>query len=198
MRERQVAQSEDAVGAREAKAHEEVGRRVAEVRAGLEGRHALKLKLAEMEAAGRAAALRPRLAEVERREEATTVALVTAQAELASARAELLSLQKRVADAESVARQNREEVLQRQTLELEHAPMLQDLRVRANAVLGHVCDENAPHPHSNDYASHLRFFSDVVTRLEARSDSARQLVEVRSRGLLGRAFSCVFSHLQNT
>ena len=100
-------------------------------------------------------------------------ALVTAQAELASARAELLFLQKRVADAESIARQNREEVLQRQTLEREHAPMLQDLRVRANAALGHVWDENALYPHSNDYASHLRFFGDVVTRLEARSDRAR-------------------------
>ena len=46
--------------------------------------------------------------------------------------------------------------------------MLQDLRVRANVALGHVFDENAPQPHSNDYASHLRFFGDVVTRLEAR------------------------------
>ena len=39
-------------------------------------------------------------------------ALVSALAELASARAELLPLQQRVADAESIARQNREEVLQ--------------------------------------------------------------------------------------
>ncbi|XP_020188441.1 protein FAR1-RELATED SEQUENCE 5-like [Aegilops tauschii subsp. strangulata] len=76
--------------------------------------------------------------------------------------------------------------------------MLQDLRVRANAALGHVCDKNAPHPHSDDYNSHLRFFADVVTRLEARSDRARQLLEERSRGLLGHAFSRVFSHLRNT
>ena len=48
-----------------------------------------------------------------------------------------------------------------------------------------------------DCASHLRFFTDVVTRLEARSDEARRLVEERSRGLLERAFSCVFSHLLN-
>ena len=53
-------------------------------------------------------------------------------------------------------------------------------------------------PHSNDYASHLTFFTNEVTRLEARSDRARQLVEERSRGLLGRAFSRVFSHLRNT
>ena len=77
-RERQVAQAEDVVGACEAKAQEEVDRRVAEVRAGLESWHGLKLQLAEMEAAGRAAALRPRLAEVERHEEATAAALVTA------------------------------------------------------------------------------------------------------------------------
>ena len=83
-------------------------------------------------------------------------------------------------------------------MEREHAPMLQGLRNRANTALGHICDENAPHPHTDDYASHLRFFSDVVTRLEARSDRARQLMEERSRGLLGRAFSGIFSHLQNT
>ena len=38
----------------------------------------------------------------------------------------------------------------------------------------------------------------MVTRLEIRSDRARRLVEERSRGLLGRAFSRVFSHLRNT
>ena len=76
--------------------------------------------------------------------------------------------------------------------------MLQDLRNRVNTALGHICDENAPHPHSNDYASHLIFFTDVVTRLEARSDRDRRLVEERSRGLLGRAFSHVFNHLRNT
>lgn len=134
-REHQVAQAKDAVGACEAKAQEEVDHRVAEVRAGLEDRHDLNLRLAKTEATGRAAVLRPRLAGVERREEAMAAALVTAQAELASARAELLSLQKRVANAESVAGQSREEVLQRQTLEREHAPMLQDLRVRANTAL---------------------------------------------------------------
>ena len=54
------------------------------------------------------------------------------------------------------------------------------------------------HPPTNDYASHLIFCTNVVTRLEARSDKARELVEERSRGLLGRAFSRVFSHLRNT
>ena len=113
----------------------------------------MKLKLARTEAAGRTAALWPRSDEAERSEEATAAALVTAQAELASARAELLSLQKRVADAEAIVRQNRKEVLQRRTLEPEHNPMLQSLRNRANTALGHICDENAPHPHTDDYAS---------------------------------------------
>ena len=63
--------------------------------------------------------------------------------------------------------------------------------------LGHICDVEAPTPHSNDYASHLTFFTEVVTRLEARSARARQLVEERGRGLLERAFSRVFSHLLN-
>ena len=78
-----------------------------------------------------------------------------------------------------------------------HAPMLEDLRNRANTALGFICDENAPLPHSNDYASHLTFFTNMVTRLEARSNRARQLVEERSRSLLGRAFSRVFSLLRN-
>ena len=69
---------------------------------------------------------------------------------------------------------------------------------QGNTARGYICDENAPAPHSNDYASHLTFFTDVVTRLETRSDRARRLVEERGRGLLGRAFSRVFSHLRNT
>ena len=115
--------------------------------------------------------------EAERRVEATTAALVTTQADLASAHAELLSLRKRVDDAKVVARRNREELLLRLTLECEHAPMLQGLRNRANTALGYICDENAPTPHSNDYASHLTFFIEVVTHLEAQSARARQLVE---------------------
>ena len=182
-RERQVAQAEDAVGAREAGVEEEITRRVAEVRPDLEGRYDLKLKLAGQEGAGRAAALRPRLDEAERRSEATTAAWVTAQADLASARAELLSLRRRVDDAEAIARQNREEVLQHRMLEREQARMLQDLRNKANTALGYICDENAPTPHSSDYASHLTFFTEVVTRLEAHSARARQLVEERGRGL---------------
>ena len=117
---------------------------MAEVRADLEGRYDLKLKLAGVEDEGRAAALRPRLDEAEMRAEATAAALVTVQADLASARAELRSLRRRVDDAEAVARQNTEEVLQRRTLEREHAPMLQDLRNRANTALGHICDVEAP------------------------------------------------------
>ena len=77
-RERHVAQDEDAVGARKARVEEEINRRVAEVHADLEGGYDLKLKLAGQEGAGRAAALKPRLDEAERRVEATTAALVTA------------------------------------------------------------------------------------------------------------------------
>ena len=94
-----------------------------------------------------------------------------------------------------LARQNREEACRRQTLEHEYAPMLQALRVRANRALSTICEESAPHPHEEDYASHLRFFIEVVTRLEDRDMRACELVEERSWGLLGRAFSRVFSHL---
>ena len=75
--------------------------------------------------------------------------------------------------------------------------MLEGLRSRANAALGHICDENAPHPLVDDYASHLCFFTDVVTRLENHSERARQLVEERSRGLIGCALSHVFNNLLN-
>nr|XP_020195975.1 vicilin-like seed storage protein At2g18540 [Aegilops tauschii subsp. strangulata] len=92
-RERQVAQAEDAVGKRQARAQEEVDRRVAEAHADLEGWYDLKLKRVEDEAAGRTTALKSKLAEAERREEATATALVSVQAELASACAELPPLQ---------------------------------------------------------------------------------------------------------
>ena len=101
--ERQVAQEEDAVGAHEAGVEEEVDRRVAEARTDLEGRYDLKLKRVEDEAAGRTAALKSKLAEADQREEAAATTLASVQAELASARAELLPLQQRVIDAEAIA-----------------------------------------------------------------------------------------------
>nr|XP_020201005.1 tol-Pal system protein TolA-like [Aegilops tauschii subsp. strangulata] len=97
-RERQVAQEEDAASAREARIQEEVDRRVAEARADLVNGHDLKLKLLEAEGEGRTTAVRSRLAEAEQREKAAAEALISVQAELASARAELLPLQRRVTD----------------------------------------------------------------------------------------------------
>ena len=61
----QVAQVEDVVGAREAKAQEEVDRRVAEARAVLFGKYDLKLALVEAEVVGRTTALKSALAEAE-------------------------------------------------------------------------------------------------------------------------------------
>ena len=51
-------------------------------------------------------------------------------------------------------------------------------------------------PHEASYAGNLQFFTDMVTLLENRSERSRWLVEERSRALLGRAFSYVFSYLQ--
>ena len=65
------------------------------------GRYDLKLKLVEAEAVGRTTALKSGLAEAGQCEEEAVAALISVQAELASARAELLSLQQRVASAES-------------------------------------------------------------------------------------------------
>ena len=76
-----------------------------------------------------------------------------------------------------------------------HGPMLEELRNRANTTLCNICDADAPHPHVTNYAGHLHFFTDVVTRLENRSERARHLVKERSRSLLGRAFSRVLGYL---
>ena len=84
MRERQVAEAEDAASAREARTQEEADRRVAEASADLANRYNLKLKLMEAEGVGRTAALRSGLAEAEQRDKAATAALISVQAELAS------------------------------------------------------------------------------------------------------------------
>ena len=75
---------------------------MAEAHANLASRYDLKLKLVAAEAVGRTAALKSRLTEAERREEATAAAMASARAELAFAHAELLPLQQRVANAESI------------------------------------------------------------------------------------------------
>ena len=100
-------------------------------------------------------------------------------------------------DTASLLEKALSEKCRRLTLEREHEPMLQGLRVRANNALGAICDESAPHPHESDYASHLRVFTDIVTRLEDQATKSRQLIEERSRGLLGCALSRIFSNLLN-
>ena len=59
---------------------------MAEVHAGLVHEYGERLELIEAEAAGRTATLRTKLTEATQRAEATTAALVAAQAELASSR----------------------------------------------------------------------------------------------------------------
>ena len=81
-----------------------------EARSGLEREYEERLELIKAEAAGRTAALRTKLTEVTQRAEATAAALGTVQAELASSRAALLLLQRRVDDAEAVARRNEDEI----------------------------------------------------------------------------------------
>ena len=65
-------------------------------------------------------------------------------------------------------------------LQRERSKMLDDLRTRANQALGAICDEHAPHPHSDDYASHLHFFTTVMTHLEDRAEMARELMDEKS------------------
>ena len=75
--------------------------------------------------------------------------------------------------------------------------MLATLRERANAALGNICEAAVSAPRATNYVGNLQFFTNIVTQLEVRSVRANRLVEERSRALLGRAFSRVFSHLQN-
>ena len=76
-RERQVDQAEGVVGAREAKAQEEVDRRVASARTALVGMYDLKLALVEAEVVGRTTALKSALAEAEQCERASSAALTS-------------------------------------------------------------------------------------------------------------------------
>ena len=194
-RERLVAQAEDDAAAREARASEEVDRRAAAARSNLEREFEERLELIKVEAEGRTAALKAKLDEVTRRADAAGAALGAAKAELASSRAEVLLLHQRVDAAEAVAQRNKDEIRQRQTLEHMHGPMLRTLRERANTALGNICEAAVGEPHEVNYAGNLQFFTDVVTQLETRSGRADRLVEERSRALLGRAFSRIFSHL---
>ena len=75
--------------------------------------------------------------------------------------------------------------------------MLQALQVKANRALGAIYEESIPHPHVEDYACHLDFFTELVMSLESRATRARKLDEEKSGSLLGHAFTRVFSHLQN-
>ena len=154
-----------------------------------------KLGLIRAEAEGRTAALRVKLEEATRRADAFRAALEVAQGELTASQAEVLLLRQQVEEDDVVAGQNADEIRQRRILEHEHGPMLTTLWERANTALGNICEAAVGEPHAVNYAGNLQFFTNVVTQLEARSVRADRLVEERSRALLGRAFSRVFSHL---
>ena len=87
-----MAQAEDDVAKREARAAEEVDLRVAAARLNLERELEERLELIKVEAEGRTTALNAKLDEVMRRADAARAALGTTQAELASSRAEVLLL----------------------------------------------------------------------------------------------------------
>ena len=123
--------------------------------------------------------------------------LEAAQRESATSHAEVLLLRQQVVEAEAVARQNADEMRQRRLLDHEHSPMLTTLRETANTALGNICEAAVGEPRAINYAGNLQFFTDIVMQLEAQSVRANRLVEERSRALLGRAFSRVFSHLRN-
>ena len=78
-----------------------------------------------------------------------------------------------VEDTASLLKKASSEKCHHLTLERKHGSMLQGLRVRANNALGAICNESAPHPHESEYASHLNFFTNIMTRLEDQAAKAR-------------------------
>ena len=84
----------------------------------------------------------------------------------------------------SLAEKTENEACHIRTMQRERSSMLKDLKVRVNRALDTICEEGVSHPHKDDDTSHLRFFTEIVTRLEDRAARARELVEERSRGLL--------------
>lgn len=113
----------------------------------------------------------------------------------ASAQAEMFSLQQLVAGVTSLLEKATNDMSRHRTMEWEYSLMLEDLWVRANRALDTVYKESVARPHAADDTGCLHFFTQVVTLLEDRTMQARQLVEEKSRGLLGRVFSRVFSYL---
>ena len=109
-RERLVTQAEDDVAVRKARVLEEVCRRVATARQGLEREFEGKLGMIRVEAEGRTAALRAQRDEATQRVDASRAALEAAQKELAASQAEVLRLLQRMEEAEAVARQNADEI----------------------------------------------------------------------------------------
>ena len=105
--------AEDAVTMREAKILEEVDRRVAKAHADLADEHRLALVFLEAEAKGSTTALRKKLDEAEQRERAAAAAQTSAQADLASARADLLYLQSQIDGVASLAKKNADETCRR-------------------------------------------------------------------------------------
>ena len=90
---------------------------------------------------------------MEQRESAAGGALTSSESALNSTRAEISSLQKQAEDTASLLKKASSEKCRRLTLEREHGSMIQGLCVRANNALGAFCDDSAPHPNENDYAS---------------------------------------------
>ena len=114
--------------------------------ADLANEYRLKLELLEAEVEGRTATLKEKLNMAEQHERAAKVAQALAQADLASTRADLLSLQRQIDGAASLVKKNVVEACRRRTLQREHASMLQALTVRANRALSTIYDVSAPHP----------------------------------------------------
>src|SRR3954462_8758044 len=95
---------------RETRVLEEVCRRVATSRQGLERGFEGKLGMIRVEAEGRTATLRAQQDEATRRADASRAALEAAQKELAPSQAEVLRLRQRMEEAAAVECQNADEI----------------------------------------------------------------------------------------
>ncbi|KAE8798191.1 hypothetical protein D1007_26481 [Hordeum vulgare] len=73
--------------------------------------------------------------------------------------------------------------------------MFEALEHRASRALGDICGEGVSGPLILDDFGYLGFFYRVVEHVEASAKKAFTLTEEKSRDLLGKAASDVFSHL---
>ena len=112
-----------------------------------------------------------------------------------AARAELSRFYQRVEDISASAALSPAEAAHAHGMRRVRSEMLTALGNRANGALHELLGSGVDDPLTADDACYLKFFSEVVDRLEGQVTMARQLVEEQSRDILRRAVMRIFGNL---